>query len=82
MLPPTPHPKPCKLCGEPIEVGQRFGIIMPKTYPAKKHRVVHVACFDEASGGVTPEREPVEDTTERVEPPVSSAGDIDPSDWK
>ena len=57
--------------------------MMPKTYPPKKHHVVHVSCFDDASGGETPEfvtqeKEVVKDTT----PQTPSDGEIDVRDWK
>ena len=82
MLPPNDHSKPCKLCGEPIKVGQRFGLLRSPGYPGCKHHMCHVACFDEASGGVTPEREPVElpdlkPSNEPVDPT-----EIDVTDWK
>ncbi len=80
MLPPTDHSKPCKLCGETIKVGQRFGLLRSPDYPGRKHYVCHVACFDEAAGGVTPERDPVE-----VPAPYEVSlvpGEIDVTYWK
>ena len=85
MLPPTEHSKPCKLCGETIQVGQQFGLLRSPGYPGRKHHVCHVKCFDEASGGVTPEREPVE-VPETMVAVTAAEGEIDlrelGKDWK
>lgn len=80
MLSPSDHSKPCKLCGDTIKVGQRFGLLRSPGYPGRKHFVCHVECFDDRTGGVTPEREPVEIL--EASPEVTETGEIDGTDWK
>lgn len=82
MLPPISHDKPCKLCRGEITVGERFGVIMPVSFPRGKHFVVHVGCFDAATGEVTPTDARPKAKSQPVETPDVATEAIDISDWR